>query len=121
MKDRLISFETSVLAKQKGFFEGFLLYRTDGTTWNTFLISDEERKLTSACTQSVLHKWLRECKGIDIDVRCQRVIRSSKAQGYSLTIYTPTTEVFNWNLGGTHDVYEDALEYGLIEALKLIE
>jgi len=71
-------------------------------------------------TQTALHKWVREVHHIDVDVSTCRVIRSEKIDGYTCSIYTPREEKFHWDLGGIHEKYEDALEIGLLEALKLI-
>ena len=70
MKDKLVSFETAKLAKEKGFKEilnTYLYYNTetgsiqDGTTF-----SIDYRLL--APTQSLLQRWMREKHGIEINV-----------------------------------------------------
>ncbi len=94
MIEELISFETAKLAKEKGFNEQ-----------------------CSAPTQSLLQKWLREVHNIHVNV------------SYGLTF----TFKINGDLKGNDYVdysnieeywsrtYEEALEKGLIEGLKLIE
>lgn len=118
--ETLIKFETAKLAKSKGFFEGFLLYNENGEIWYTHFIGEDERKLFSAVSQSVLRKWLRDEHGIDIEVRPSRIIRTDKAKGYTANILTPREEKWNWDLGGVHPTYEEALELSLTEAIKLI-
>ena len=118
--ETLIKFETAKLAKSKGFFNGFLLYKENGEIWSTCFIGEDERKLFSAVSQSVLRKWLRDEHGIDIEVRPSRVIRSNKAIGYTTNILTPKEEKWNWDLGGVHTTYEEALEVSLTEAIKLL-
>jgi len=126
MEDQLITFETAKLAKKKGFNEACLeCFIPKGTLYNN---NRENIKLTnkqllisncSAPTQSLLQKWLREEHRIFIwvqpwvganygicsnDFYCQIYLRNS-LQG--------DTKLKN--------TYEEALEKGLIEALKLIK
>ncbi len=119
--ETLIKFETSKLAKEKGFFQGNLLYKEDGEIWKTDYIGEDERRLFSATSQSTLQKYLRENHFIDIEIKPKRVVRSSKSEGYLIHIMTPKKEAFPWDLGNIHATYEDALEVALYESLKLIE
>ena len=120
LKEKLISFETAKLAKEKGFDIETKGFYNNGIFVNTGSeigqyhsfhngrpkINDD--KICSAPTQSLLQKWLREiCK---INVYC-----------------TPSDfeEGMWYNNIGSHNpvftgTYEEALEVGLQEALKLI-
>ena len=118
--ETIIKFETAKIAKQKGFFEGFLLYNQEGKMWQTFFIGDEEREQFSAVSQATLSKWLRETHNIDLWVRPDRVIRGEKANGYAASVVGKDNEFFYWDLGGIHNKYEDAFEVALIKALQLI-
>lgn len=138
LKEKLISFETAILAKEKGFknaCDGFvnkdneyifmpdLLYPNN----SEFSHNSEEdpevvewkelmNTLVLAPTQSLLQKWLREVHEISI-----------KIDDY----YTNSRVRFDYNvceLGsqednpvGIFETYEEALEIGLQEALKQIK
>ena len=138
LEEKLISFETAILAKEKGFknaCDGFvnkdneyifmpdLLYPNN----SEFSHNSEEdpevvewkelmKTLVLAPTQSLLQKWLREAHEISI-----------KIDDY----YTNSRVRFDYNvceLGsqednpvGIFETYEEALEIGLQEALKQIK
>lgn len=116
MTDQLISFETAVLAKEKGFdIECNIQFHDKGifqlaTPENTF-----ERP-----TQSLLQKWLREKHNIHIEVYCSKLEKDPSRKWrceikYISSPFKRTTG--HYYIGRT---YEEALEQGLIEALKLI-
>ena len=138
LREKLISFETAILAKEKGFknacdrfvnkdneyiFMPDLLYPNN----SEFSHNSEEdpevvewkelmKTLVLAPTQSLLQKWLREVHKISI-----------KIDDY----YTNSRVRFDYNvceLGsqednpvGIFETYEEALEIGLQAALKLIK
>ena len=138
LREKLISFETAILAKEKGFknaCDGFvnkdneyifmpdLLYPNN----SEFSHNSEEdpevvewkelmKTLVLAPTQSLLQKWLREVHEISI-----------KIDDY----YTNSRVRFDYNvceLGsqednpvGIFETYEEALEIGLYQALKQIK
>jgi len=148
MKEQLITFETAVLAKEKGFVNGtkgcFIIYKEDninpkgnkGTKKGEFeyckrfslkngeLDSDEDYKYLERPTQSLLQKWLREVHNINVWV-------SSKTTDKGNTIYIPHGRtipdtivkglVKDVIVYKTFDKWEEAFEFGLQEALKLIE
>lgn len=115
MDEQLIIFETAKLAKEKGF------NIFTGKAW----IEKEEQELffTSAYTgvtngidyhaptQSLLQRWLREVHEIDVNV-----LPYNKNKKY----YEVWVEKSNitWSNFST---YEEALEVGLYESLKLIK
>ena len=138
LKEKLISFETAILAKEKGFknacdwfvnkdnehiFIPDLLYPNNSefshnpeedpevVEWEEFM-----KTLAFAPTQSLLQKWIREVHDMSI-----------KIDDY----YTNSGLRFDYNvceLGsqednpvGIFETYEEALEIGLQEALKLIK
>ena len=114
MSDTLVSFETAKLAKEKGFdWEIQKVYDVDETNiknptiyvYGEDLSEDDE---LYAPTQSLLQKWLREVYKIDIIVQPQVV-------GYYSSIFHPKIFI------GIFTSYEEALEVGLQEGLKLIE
>ena len=130
MKEQLITFETANLAKKKRFdweCRDFINETQDGNLVEDSLLENYNNMphLISFPTQSLLQKWLREVHHIVIDNTCY----------FSLTKFTLKLHTFeNGEFIGTvidsvRDVknrvtyksYEEALEEGLQEALKLIK
>ena len=134
MKEELISFKTAKLAKEKGFYI---------LTTYSYWIDLEELKLTDitphydfpeeaqkykkferymAPTQSLLQKWLREEKRIYIGVGFGRSAGSMKYKFYAtysdINLSEEDRELITtvW-----FKSYEEALEQGLLAALKLIK
>lgn len=108
MEDELIKFETAKLAHQKNcdLFSGNMA----GFTMN-------KPEIVNMITQSLLKKWLREIHGIHINVDF------GLQWGYQLIPVGWYGEMFSQEFidGKEWSRYEDALEEGLIEGLKLIE
>jgi hypothetical protein len=123
MEEQLISFETAKLAREKGFNEVCKYGR------NNFEIKHPTRGLlrdlvtvefprgqrnseisqgaaVAAPTQSLLQKWLREKHNINVFI--------DYGYGYEYKIFS------YFKRDGTFVTYEQALENGLLEALKLI-
>jgi hypothetical protein len=107
MKEELITFETAKLAKEKGF-------DLNGHT------NDEVSP-----TQSLLQKWLREVHKINVESNYLPNIPGYRCLFVPMTDKISMEEkykLFSKYYGrNTHDSYEEALEEGLQEALKLIE
>ena len=133
MKEELVTFETAKLAEEKEFNEPCsyyyytdefalqlgerfcddpALFKVRNTTRNTDLIE------CTAPTQSLLQKWLREKHKIHIyfatstnkkfKAKCEKM-----TEGVGISGFMSTDEGF--------DTYEEALEAGLLQALKLIK
>ena len=71
-------------------------------------------------TQSLLQKWLREIKNLHI-----AIIRDACGYGYDICKADNGTHIADGvfdgpNDGGQWDTYEEALEVGIQEALKLV-
>jgi len=121
MEEQLITFETAVLARSKGFNEPTKQFYSITVTTeaqilacedlvaNTELIHDSEIKDYSAPTQSFLQKWLRESRNVIVFV--QPSFRGWN-NNLSLTIN---------NQALVFQSYEKALEAGLIEALNKLK
>lgn len=117
MKEELISFKTAKLAKEKGFSSATSRqYDSKGECHHALSIgigADEYLKRTAAPTQSLLQKWLREEHCTDV-----LIVPALKENHYEPLIIdnnenqTVSDECFV--------CYEEALEKGLYEALKLI-
>ena len=137
MEDILISFETAKLAKEKGFnidvinyytpegyctdSNGYMTERLESSNWNNGEGSYptlSEKVSCSAPSQSLLQKWLREVHNIHIDIRINAVSRGNYFFYLSKT-KTPFYTLFVSEKNS--DSYEEALEIGLINALKLIK
>ena len=101
MTDTLITPETARIAKEKGF-----------NNWET----DLNEEFFGRPTQSLLQKWLREEHGILVEVQFNTV-----TFGYRLFNPHETDDKLfsDWCYDDMWD-YEEALEKGLQEGLKLI-
>ena len=137
MKEQLISFETAKLAKEKGVkldING--LYWEDGSydSGENALVYEEFQDVMSAPTQSLLQKWLREVHNCFIDILPHRDGDSKNKQWKNKEDVFWTVEVdyygknFEIKLTNNADFtqhfnksYEEALEIGLYQALKLIK
>ena len=115
MKEELILFETAKLAKEKGFDEEVTNYYhpryglSDGCE-DSYNREEQAEGYYSAPTQSLLQRWLREVHRI-----------------YLYISLSGTKEIsWFWSINdkkyqdGSNNNYEEALEAGLLEALKLI-
>lgn len=131
MQEQIIGFEVAKLAKNKGFdwevktyfdFKKFgikpveFFNKIDANNfsyWNSDLNKKVNAGYISAPTQALLQKWLREIYEVHIVI--QKVIgnRGTKIESKSYTF-----EGTPWK---TYPTYEEALEAGLFEALKLIK
>jgi hypothetical protein len=119
MEEQLISFETAKLAKEKGFEEfcskAFLRGRLVSNSIMNETFGEPLNDIVNAPTQSLLQKWLRDVHQIDISIKVGLLDSISKVYIYSI----PFNEgLINWN---KYNTYEEALEAGLYEGLKLIK
>ena len=119
MNEQLISFETAKLAKEKGFFNGDIFYFFKNNGELTY--KDRSDKFVSydisSPTQSLLQKWLREKHHLIIIVAYQYEHDSTP---YSYWIYKELQSLPINQWVNDLNTYEEALELGLQEALKLI-
>ena len=140
MTDQLISFETAKLLKQKGFggegyttdysyqFHssnpeiGYFLCKMPENNKSVFngtkCIMENGKEGYSATTQTYLQKWLREKHNINVLIQESNVFGKYRCMYANINrirdISTYTYYTINY------DIYEEALEDGLIKALKLI-
>lgn len=128
MQEKTIGFELAKLAKEKEFnlevrtYFDFKKFRTEPleffnkidannfSHWDFDLNEKVNAGYISAPTQSLLQKWLREKHGIHIEIYFNR-------KKYCVTILG-NNEVKD--MGFEYKTYEEALEEGLFQALKLI-
>jgi hypothetical protein len=147
MKEQLITFETAVLAKEKGFDLEFCNVGWHGdfgdlkgdnypflgtySFYKSIYCNNKDEHQIQRPRQSLLQKWLREVHEIyvysehDLNPKGNGILYHTN-WGF---INNPTTENRNdwYRVGGGYSeneefkTYEEALEVGLQEALKLIE
>jgi len=124
MKEQLIKFETSVLAKQKGFdIDCELFYITKDRPPMGYNLSAKEslsdnpqyNKYILVPTQSLLQKWLREVHNIDAFVVACYIGEDKHRYSYYITHPTDTDSD-----GCEALTYEEALEQALYECLHIV-
>ena len=137
MEEQLISYETAKLAKEKGFDEKvYREYDKSGylrcTSKSADVVLgpyDELLKSTEypAPTQSLLQRWLREVHNIYVESYHDLTSDGTKIQFYtSWGFLQQKDKNGNRNVNGWYDeyndwkTYEEALEIGLQEGLKLL-
>lgn len=126
MKETLISFETAKIAKEKG-FDIPVLYGVYGRkmklthdvnhkliNWNASTKQQKQSQATSVPTQSLLQKWLREDHSKELFV-----YKNLEKGKYICYLYSGVKRYSGYT-ENEGDTYEQALEKGLTEALKLI-
>lgn len=142
MEDEIVSFETAMLLKEKGFNEPCSHYYEDndlyklgyyhgegtGFVRNNSPINDRllcEEMQCTAPTQSLAQKWLRETRNITFNANPHsndgkiiyvvtiKVISSNKYVDFNVMMD-------NSNKATMFDTYEDAIESGLKYCLKSI-
>tara|TARA_R110000868_G_scaffold76573_1_gene220037 strand:- start:7542 stop:7898 length:357 start_codon:yes stop_codon:yes gene_type:complete len=117
MKEELISFETAKLAKEKGFeIEQSYYYDKGGETWSfhTWTEGLPYPEASFAPTQSLLQKWLREKH--DINVMGSATVNV----WFFHSEYISTGHVITSTSKQSYGTYEEAIEAGLYETLKVI-
>ena len=131
MEDQIINFGTAKLAKEKGLISGLSVEGVYNIGWNSLESSPDFIKsprntvegqfhLALAPTQSLLQKWLRDDP--KIMVWCIPVGRSDGDYIiWDYNLYDHSKPSYNLIEGKCALPYEEALEEGLREALKLIK
>ena len=116
MQEQLITFETAKLAKEKGFvITQIRWFNKQGIAqgFNTGPLDD----VFYRPSQSLLQKWLREVHGIHVWLIPAEVDKTYRAYvGHGIKL-----DLLECSYTQSFFTYEDALEEGLQEALKLIE
>lgn len=120
MEEELVTLETTKLLKEKGFDEPcpIAINIEDGRKYRTNRTNSEmPRKVCTQPTQSIAQKWLRETNNLHVEI-------SYMNDDY--WIYDILTIPSHDLIGLTdrpiicYTTYEEALEAGIQEALKLI-
>lgn len=151
MKEQLITFDTAKLAKEKvfdlGVNQSYIIYKESykydddpnhresynvgDIEINTHYhvnnckgidLSNELYEAYSAPTQSLLQKWLREVHAIHIQIQVLGQFVNGKNKFYSQVIEFGENKWISKLISEkTKFTYEEALEIGLQESLKLIK
>lgn len=127
MEETKVTFETAKLAKEKGFnilCESF--YDNEGTIYKSDVYLNEERnnayssksiELCKAPTQSLLQKWFREVHNIDVNPLTDTFV--NKDESFKYVVYVTKSKEIDVEYKDFNS-YEEALEFGLQEAFKLL-
>lgn len=131
MEEQKISLETCVLAYEKGYPLGRITHLNEDRSLIKYV------EYTYVPTQSLLQRWLREKHDIHVSVNVR--FHEKKTNGVVMYAYEISTlenyydgigdNLNHWLQGlgeydplyHTHEKYEEALEIGLQEGLKLIK
>lgn len=127
MTEELVTLKTAKILKEKGFNEFCKdIINDNGKLMETVYRTNNDlpKSFYSCPTQSIAQKWLREIRGVYVYV--EPVI--GKRWKLSFCDFNVPTEESDWmeneiNKGNGYKVYvtyEEALEAGIQEALKLI-
>ena len=132
MEDTRVTFETAKLAKEKGFFQETSRleipyynykgeFKGDVSDWRIrkYIRGEDtsDIEFVSAPTQSLLAKWLREEHNIHVT---SQIGNLDFINTYHYEIRYIDKNKFMCKVNGNFKTYEEALEIGLQEALKLI-
>lgn len=125
MKNEIVSYKTAKLSKEKGFDEPTVsTYRyenliddaefEDGykNTFNSFNWFE-----ISAPSQSLLLRWLREEHNIVVEIR----VENNQTNFLFISRIYLLNHIKPLFISNLYERYEEALEIGLFEALKLIK
>ena len=129
MEDTLIEYKTAILAKEKGFTwkcKNYFDTEISSNRINTWYdkegfkntLSKNSNKFCTRPSQSLLCKWLRDVHNIHFNVDC------SHYEG----LHWEVGEIFDFKdqvilkqpFKERFDTFEEAMEFGLFNALKLI-
>ena len=125
MTEELVTLETAKMLKEKGFNEYCkdIIREDNGRMMQSVFRTNKDlpKGAYSRPTQSIAAKWLRETKNLHISI-----IRNACGYGYDICKADNGTHITDGifkgpNDGGQWDTYEEALEVGIQEALKLVE
>ena len=118
-----VQLETAKILKEKGFNEPYSLAINveDSRQYTTSRTNSElPIKVCTQPPQSIAQKWIRETKDLHISI-----IRNACGYGYDICKADNGTHITDGvlkgpNDGGQWNTYEEALEAGIQEVLKLI-
>lgn len=115
-KEDYVSFEVAKLLKEKGFNEPcFSQYTKTGSIWNCQAPENfnESEGCYSRPSLYEAQKWIRDKQDFHIEI-CKQ------SDGWYLYIYDISIETYITECTNSNSSYEEALNRGIKEALKLI-
>lgn len=123
MQEQLITFQVAKLAKEKGFnITTQVIYNDGGYKLNNGYYPDLHQEDIAAPTQTLLQRWLREVHNLFV-----WVFPENNGETFGWEIDESFKDKYKELPDGEYDLmdysyktYEEALEVGLQEALKLI-
>ena len=124
MTEELVTLETAKQLRKKGFNEYCkdIIREDNGRMMQSVFRTNKDlpKGAYSRPTQSIAAKWLREIKNLHIEI-----YRNACGYGYVIVkanngTWMKADDAKGPNDGGNWDAYEEALEAGIFEALKLI-
>lgn len=121
MTEEFVTLETAKLLRKKGFNEYCRFVIGEDRVLSDIILSwNLSPNKFPAPIQSIAQKWLRETKNMHIEI-----YRSACGYGYAIVkadngTWKKDDNSRGPNDSGNWDTYEEALEAGLQEALKLI-
>lgn len=125
MEEQYITFETADLAQEKGFNIRCEYFYNEGSGWklqSDSILRTGKDEFLEAPTQSQLQKWLRDEKDIFVNVEPIRHNEKIKYSALVLSLKGNDSKLELLLDGFTmYSSYEDAIEEGLQESLKLIK
>lgn len=98
-----------------------VLFSVKGNLSHKEYLNDTYKRILPAPTQSILQKWIRDVKGIAVDVYTELSEAGFVYNCDMIALFDLKEETSSINLAARFKTYEAALEAGLIEALKLIK
>lgn len=132
MEEQLITFDTAKLAKKKG-FDIPTLYGVYGqkmkltynepyelVNWNARTKQQPKSKATSIPTQSLLQRWLREEHNMHILMNVGMNDGTKQTFYCNVFLFGKNKYIGKFRSKTSIYTYEEALEIGLYQALKLI-
>jgi len=122
MKEEIVTFDIAVLAKEKGFnymksncFGDNMAYNLDDPTAIPACRANVVIGYVLAPTQSLLQRWLREVHSILV------YVMPELPKGNEFEVVYRSLKTSDQRIVGWYDSWEEALEEGLRESLKLIK
>lgn len=124
IEEQFVSFDTAKLLKEAGFdVPVYKHYTKTGAIWTSAMPEKHNDKMDYMCfpcpTQALAARWLREVHGIHVyaDMAYSKLM---EGKWVYLIRFTDKTEN-PYKCVGWSNSYEEALEEGLREAIKLIK
>jgi hypothetical protein len=131
MKEELITYETAILAKEKGFnWETNRYFYLDQLSefdeYDATMVNHNSSDQTSvdymsAPTQSLLQKWLRDVHNIHVSPLMYINKKKELKWRFDLTTVSPYYSSIDKRSTKIRDTYEEALEVALYDALNSID